>query len=450
MKIKQTTFSLNRTGTPKIMLILLLFLAIGHRAGAQEMAAAGSSEAVQDSLMLHRYIREALENSPRLEALFHLYYARLEQVSQAGALPDPEVMFQYHINPMEGGNPLAQTSVSAMQMFPWFGTLGKRKEQVEKRALVQWTAFEEVRNELVMEVRRQWYRMHELHHHIMIYRQNLDLLEQLENQVRSLYESGRVSQVDLLRIQIGQDELVTRIQNSGEELVSMKAGFNALLDRDRSEEVDLPEVMFTPGLSVSEESLRDVIRTGNPRLRGREYDEAAARAAEEQARLEGLPSIGVGMMVMNRNYMYMPLMGADGPAVTASLTVRLPIYRSKYRAQQQQAHLEAKAAREKQQDLFNHLDAEALSLLQQYRDAILRIELYEGQLIPRTEQALDIAMAEYSSGRTSFEQVIQLQRQLLEYEMELNSAHVEQNIVVAEVEYLAGEYNVTPEEIETD
>lgn len=415
---------------------------------AQDHPSPGSSEAVEDSLALEQYIQQALENSPRLEALFQQYYARLEQIPQVGALPDPEIMFQYHINPMEQGNPLAQTTVSASQMFPWFGTLGKKKEQVEKLSRVEWTAFEESRNKLVMEVKKQWYRMHELHHHIMIFRNNLNLLNRLEGQVRSRYESGRASQVDFLRIQIEQENLETKIENSIEKLAAMKVRFNALLDREPNSEITIPKVMFVRQLDMSEEHIRKTIYNQNPRLRGQEYKQEAALKAEEQARMEGRPSFGIGVMAMNRNYMYMPLMAADGPAFTASLTLRLPLYRTRYRAQQQEAQIEARVAREEQRDIANRLNAESESLLQQYRDAGRRIALHEERLIPKTRQALEISLNDYSSGRADFEQLIQLQQQLLDYEMKLNTAYVEKNITTAEIEALYGEYNVNPEEIE--
>jgi outer membrane protein TolC len=432
----------------KILLLLIFVLFFSTNLQAQDHPSPGSSEAVEDNLALNQYIQEALANNPRIEGLFQQYYARLEQVPQVGALPDPQIMLQYHINPMEQNNPLTRTTVSARQMFPWFGTLGKRQEQVEKVAEVEWTAFEEARNEIVQNVKERWYRMHELHHHLMIFDQNMDLLGQLERQVQRRYESGDVSQVDLLRIQIEQDDLETQIANTEDKLEAMKVRFNSLLNRPAETEVEIPKVMYSTQLAKSEEHLQKIIHKRNPELRGRELQEEAARVAEEQARLEGRPSFGLGLMVMNKNYMYMPLMLGEGAAVTGSLTIRVPLSRSKYRAQRKEARIEARVAREEQQDVINRLAAETESLLQQYRDADRRIDLHEERLIPKTRQALEVAQADYSSGRADFEQLIQLQQQLLDYEMMLNTAYVEQNISIAEIEALAGEYNVSPDEIE--
>ncbi|NGP87695.1 TolC family protein [Fodinibius halophilus] len=441
---------LRKFGYKVLLLILLMAWGISQSLQAQDHSSPGSDKAVEDSLALNQHIQQALANNPRIEALFQQYYARLEQVPQVGALPDPEIMFQYHINPMRQSNPLTQTTVSAKQMFPWFGTLSKREEQVEKVAGIEWTTFEKARNEIVQKVKKRWYRLHELHHHLMIYRQNRDLLGQLERQVQRQYESGDVSHVDLLRIQIEQDNLETKIVNTEEELEVMKVQFNSLLNRPEETAIQVPDKIFTSKLKKSEERLRQIIYDRNPELRGKELQEEAALVAEEQARLEGRPSFGLGLTVMNKNYMYMPLMSGDRAGLTGSLTIRLPLSRSKYRAQRKEARIKARIAREEQQEVTNRLTAKAESLLQQYRDAERRIALHEERVIPKTRQALKIALSEYAGGRGNFEQIIQLQQQLLKYEMKLNTAYVEQNIATAKIEALTGAYNATPEEIETE
>ncbi len=437
-------------GGLKNLLALIFFLFLGANLQAQDLPSPGSDEAVKDSLVLDQYIEEALVKNPRIEGLFQQYYARLKQVPQVGALPDPEIMFQYHINPMEQSSPLTRTTVSATQMFPWFGTLGKREEQVKKVAEVEWTAFEEARNELVENVKERWYRMHELHHHLMIFRQNRGLLSQLERQVQTQYESGKVSQVDLLRIQIEQDNLETQILNTEEELEAMKVQFNSLLNRPAEAEVQIPDKMYNPKLTRSKERLRQVIYDRNPELRGRELQEETALIAEEQARLEGRPSLGLGLMVMNKNYMYMSVMPGERAGLTGSVTIRVPLSRSKYQAQRQEARIKARVAREEQENVTNRLTAKVESLLQQYRDAERRIALHEERLVPKTRQALKIGLSEYAGGRGDFEQIIQLQQQLLKYEMMLNTAYVEQNIATAEIEALAGEHNTSPEEMEKE
>lgn len=76
---------------------------------------------------LDDYLVIAAENNPNLKAKYFQYQAALERVPQVGSLPDPQLGFSFFIMPMERymGNQIG--TISLMQMFPWFGTLGAAK-----------------------------------------------------------------------------------------------------------------------------------------------------------------------------------------------------------------------------------------------------------------------------------------------------------------------------------
>ena len=147
------------------------------------------------------------------------------------------------------------------------------------------------------------------------------------------------------------------------------------------------------------------------------------------------------------NYMDMPSMPGERTALIAKLSIRVPLYRSRYKAQRQEARLTIRSIEEQKNQAENSLIAEARKRLQEYRDAQYRITLYEENLVPKTEQALKISIESYSTEAANFEELIDLQRQLLEHEMGLNTAYVEQNIAIAGIEYLYGKYNVELSEI---
>ena len=76
---------------------------------------------------LDEYLQTAAQNNPGLKVKFNEYMAALERVPQAGALPDPTVAFGYFVQPIETRLGPQQAKISAMQMFPWFGTLSARE-----------------------------------------------------------------------------------------------------------------------------------------------------------------------------------------------------------------------------------------------------------------------------------------------------------------------------------
>ncbi|NBB75871.1 MAG: TolC family protein, partial [Bacteroidetes bacterium] len=61
------------------------------------------------------------------------------------------------------------------------------------------------------------------------------------------------------------------------------------------------------------------------------------------------------------------------------------------------------------------------------------------ELIPRAEQALSILSEEYAAGNTRFDEVLQVQRQLLDLELEQIEAIVEHYRAMINIEALAGD-----------
>lgn len=400
------------------------------------------------STQLDHYLQEAAQNNPELQALVYEYRSILEQAPQVGTLPDPEVMFMYFANPRNYSNPFSRMTLSATQRFPWFGSLNTAEKKVQNIARAQLEKVINTRNRLFRDIKKVWFWMYEINHHIKVFQENLELLSMLESTADILYETGEASQVDLIRIQIERDKILTLIKQMEERLEPLQIQFNTLLNRDPHAVINVPMPMETNTLALSPSEILAKIQAQSPQLSRLDYNKQAAEYALEEARLSGLPSFGVGVEAMAPNYMYMPLMPGDRTALVAKLSIKVPLYRNRYNAQQREARLDIRSIEAQQTEVGNRLLADAEKRLQQYSDAQYRIDLYEDQLMPKTRQALEIAIEAYSTEVGNFEELIQLQRQILDYEMGLNTAYVERNIAVAELEYLYGRYNVGPDEIE--
>ncbi|MEX1136792.1 MAG: TolC family protein [Balneolales bacterium] len=397
---------------------------------------------------LDKYLEIAAQNNPELQSLFYEYRSVLEQAPQVSALPDPEVMFMYFVNPETYSNPFRRMTASVTQTFPWFGSLSTAEKRVQNLAKARSDLLINARNEVFKDVKEVWFRMYETRHHIRIFQENLELLEMLESTSLSLYETGQSSQIDVIRIQIEIDKIQTRIKQMQDKLEPLQTEFNTLLNQEPKEEISIPMPMERHLLTIAPDEILQRIQAQSPRLSQLDHQRQAAKHALDEAHLDGLPSFGIGVEVMAPNYMYMPLMPGDRFGVVASISVKVPLYRNRYNAQKREARLNIRSIEAQKTGVVNRLSSDAEKQLQEYRDAQYRITLYEDNLMPKTRQALDISMEAYTTEAGSFEELIQLQQQILDYEMLLNTAYVERNIAIAELEYLYGMYNVTSDEIE--
>ena len=93
---------------------------------------------------------------------------------------------------------------------------------------------------------------------------------------------------------------------------------------------------------------------------------------------------------------------------------------------------------DKKQDLENHLSAELSDILNKLEDNYRKIELYQNELIPKSEQLLEVTETAYMNGKSDFLSLIDAQRNHLELNLILKKARTEYLKSKADLEKLIG------------
>ena len=121
-----------------VFLLVFCCLFLANRLSAQEQ--------------LQEYRQLAGENNPQVQAAFKEYMAAMEQVPQVGAMPDPTLAFGIFLQPVETRVGAQQFTSSLSQKFPWFGTLGAKKDAASQLAKAKYEDFVEAKLKLYREV----------------------------------------------------------------------------------------------------------------------------------------------------------------------------------------------------------------------------------------------------------------------------------------------------------
>ena len=463
----------------KVLVLLFLLLA-------------GSINA-QDSLPA--YLELAGRNNPGLQAKYLEYSAALEKVPQAGALPDPVAQLGYFLKPMElmGGNQLA--NIQVMQMFPWFGALKAARDEASQMALMKLLEAVDARNLLYSQVKTSWYRLYQKNRETGILKENLELLRTLEKIALSKYtnanssgSSGSVSSgnvnsaepppgntggmgnmqngipnqsvpsvsggmnmgggssamvsqspgmVDVLRVQMEIAELENRISVTRDLLDTEAARFNSLLSRPANMPVSVPDSLAPVIPAVDLNAMADSLNH-NPMLEMIQAQKAAAQAQQVMAGRMGKPMIGLGanyMLIEKRTGNLSMMNGKD--MVMPMVSVSIPFFSKKYKAMQREAGFNISASEKSYENTRNSLEVSFLESIQQYKDAVRRLALYQKQaILART--SVSLLTTSFSASNAEFEEVLRMQAQLLDYGLKELSALTDRNIAGAMLEYLAG------------
>lgn len=396
----------------------------------------GLSLSGQSYPFLEEYLQTAINQNPELQSMRYRADAEMERAREAGILPDPELNIAYDFNPMMSESVPGRFSVSAMQMFPWFGTLRAKRSAEEAMASAGYAQADARQLQILRDIKTSWFDIAEVREQIRITQENLELLSELEVLVEIRYETARAGQADILRIQMESERLQTQIQDLQDQLTPLQADFNRLLNRDLNEEVRTGNLEVAELIAPKEE-IRNRVRS-HPT-----FEELSAKreSAEEQrklARYNGRPSFGLGVEVMGRGFGPMSMFPDATESIIGMASIRLPLFRSRTSAQKRQADLQIQSIREQEDQTENSLVSRLECGLEQFRKSERGIKLLDDELIPRAERALSILTEEYSAGNARFDEMLQIQRELLNLQMERVETVVSQNKALANIESLMG------------
>lgn len=247
---------------------------------------------------------------------------------------------------------------------------------------------------------------------------------------------------DVLRVQLEVVEIENNIESILSEIAAEKARFNALLSRPTGLEVTLPDSIAKVSFLFDEAVSQGEIENQNPMLGMLMEEEQVFRAKGEMEKKMSYPMFGIGLqyMLIGKNAATPMDQGMDNgmsgmDMVMPMISITLPIYRNKYKAQQRESRFMQQAAREKYRNTLNTLQSDLLRLKHQLDDAERKIALYRKQ-----EQlaltAYQLVVQEFVSAKSDLTNVIQVQRQLLDYRLRQAQAIAEYNTKVASIRKL--------------
>ena len=423
----------------KYIIMLLITIVIANKALGQ----------VADSL--NHYLEVAARNNPGLNAEFLAYKASLERVPQAGAWSDPQLDIGFFLKPMDivGGRQIAD--ITLMQMFPWFGTKKAARTEATHMAQMAYEEFRESRDMLFLEVYSQWYNLSSLKQQLKNNDDNLKLLSQLEQLARQKMSTastmsnemgGSSGLSSVLRVQLEIAEIENNIESILSEIEAEKAKFNSLLNRPSEVDVMVPDTIIKVPFIFNEAEAIHEIESQNPMLGMIVEEEQAYRAKSEKDKKMSYPMLGIGLQYMVIGKSSSPTMdqnnhnGMNGmDMVMPMVSISLPIYRNKYKAQQRESRYMWESAQEKYNNILNSLQSDLFKFKHQLDNAERQIALYQKQK-NLALTAYQLILQEFVTAKSDLTNVIEVQRQLLDYKIKEAEAIADYNIKVAEINSL--------------
>lgn len=388
---------------------------------------------------LDDFLKVAMERSPRLRSAYNRWIADLKKSDHVGALPDPMFNYAYFIENVETRVGPQEQRFGVRQSFPWFGTLGAREDMAFAMSQASYQRFESAKYELFYDVKSAYYDYYFLGQDLIITSENFELLKFWESVARSKYKVGLKQHPDVIKAQVELGKLEDHLQTLREQIEPKEARLRALLNLPDTVAIPAPQSITVSEMPLIEDSVLAIITSHNPNLLALERIIESERAGERLAGKQTMPSFSISVDYIQTGEALNPDMsesGKDPWMIGAS--VSLPIWFGKNSARKGEAEARRRMAEYNLRDSENQLVAVSERLLFEYSDALRKTRLYRDGLVPKAEQSLNATYAAYQAGETDFLNVLDAQRQLLDFQLTVAREQARLATKRAQLEMLSG------------
>ena len=412
-------------------LLLLMFFVI--TIGAQ----------AQPSDSLSTYIAAAIRNNPAVIGGYNAYKAQVMSACGAGSLNDPTIQVGVFPKSMQHVNGKQIATFTIMQMFPWFGTLKAGRENMEYKAESAYQKFRADGIALAYDVQKQWYAMLATQEKIKAVKGKVSLLEDIKKLALLTYKTQsrmrNAKMSDQLRLEAEEQNLEEQIASLEAKAALQRQQFNIVMHRDANAPLVVPDTIALremPSISWND------IEAQDPLLQKSVADGKAFEAQERLATNMGKPTFSVGLQYMLNGKVMNPKMenmnGMD--MVMPMVTVSVPIYRRKIYMSKEAAKLNKISTDYAYQNRQDALKSEYLSIGQRAEDVKRKVELYDKE-VKILDRTLSLMNTEYATGSTSLTDILETNRQYIDYALKKAEAYADYNTLVAEYEKMASRYD---------
>lgn len=385
---------------------------------------------------MEEFLGMALENNFGIKATELEYAASLEKIPQVAKLPDPEINAGIFVLPPETRLGPQRLAIGAAQMLPWPGTFEARKAVLASQANSSFQQIDAAKLSVLYQVKTAYLKIYELDKKAEIIAGNIPLFRSLESLVLVKSENGKADIADVLQVQMKISDLEQQLELIAIQRKKAIASLNKPLGRAVDSEVSINTAFSMAELGRDKNDLLGSIQMSHPMVKKIAADQESAQKAIELNLLNAKPTFGAGLdyiMVGERMDAAPEKNGRD--ILVPKIKIKVPLYREKYTAKSQEEQLKIAALENKKDDLeleFSSIIEQALADLD---EAKLKFALYQDQ--KKTLQSiLEIKTEKYSQTSSSFEELLRLENDLIDYDLKILKAIVQSQLALAKIESL--------------
>lgn len=403
------------------------------------------------SQSLDSLINEALMNNAGLKSFGFYINSAKSKAESVNYLPAPEFEITFDQIPFgewNGWDKGFSQSFGISQMIP----LGKKPSSMKnvemKETSVIKREFENYKLNLIKNVKEYYYKLWMMDHHIVLKRRNSRLLSYILESAQTMYETNKLSMSDILIIKSSLAESNVQILTLENEFDGIRAKLNVLLGRDFDN--DDVHINHKEEFNINMVDEYNINLEENPSLN--KMDEMIEMkklsiVANDKELIPDLMLKGMimrmpqGMFLTEKSNIHSSMNGKTEwmYGIMASITLPfVPWSSNNIKYKNEELENSISGLREEKEEMKRRMTAEVSELLFMEKNKRKEILLYENDVIPLYEQALETMINEFSINKTSVSTLLEFINMVLMKKEMLAELRAEHQMTVAEIEAMTG------------
>ena len=398
-------------------------------------SAASAAAAAPEPLALTWVIEQASSQSPRIAVARARWEATVEEVPQTRSLSDPKLYTMFWAVPHDTPNPFSarEVWVGVKQRFPYPGKLSLRGKVATRTADVAYERFKAEEEDVVHRAKRAYYDLYLICKELELTADHLELARDFSQIAESKYVAGTDGQGSVLKALIEISHLSNQLVALGQRRRQAEARLNTLLNRDTGSPLGEPVDVPMTALVHTLDELQLAAFEHRSEARGARVAIARSDAAIDLARKEFYPDFMADVSYWNvrdHQNQWQLMLEANVPIAFWSS--------DSYDARVRQAKIERRASEAALGDLQREISYAVESAFVGIQEAAVTVDHYRRVMIPQARQAVEIIRVGYETDREDFLSLLESERTLLRYELDLHRARVAYEESFADLERAVG------------
>jgi len=389
---------------------------------------------------LNQLIKIAVDNNPELKSKKLTWQNLIHQYPQATAYADPSLTYTEAINPIETRLGPQDRVLALKQKLPFRGKRALKGEIVKKDIEIAKINFDKASRDLVVAVKKSFYELAYIENAIKLSMQNKAVLEKITHIATTDYASSASTLNDVAKAQSQYAQVSYDVQLLEELRSTEKTKINTLLNRKPEQVIQINSAVHQPPKFSHPVARLYQWAESNEENSIADLNIQKSKVQTRLSQYTSLPDFNVGAAYsqIGKRDDISGLRNNGKDAFSINIGINIPLNRGKNNAIKEQAKINQLKQIEDKKTLKNRLNSKVKSIYFRLNNAYRQTVLYNKNLIPQANRAMQIAQLQYRENKGAIAAYLETQSTWLNFQLAYQRAVADYWKNLIELEKITG------------